>query len=509
MKPTNNNSNGCDPISSNCVIWHGPDIACINLCKGDSVSIVVSKLATELCALLEQVNVETFDLACLNLGDCQPKDFNALIQILIDKICEANGVDPSTPTTGGCPDCEVNICETFHYQNPVGDVVTTMQLVDYVLAIGNRVCQITSQITTINNALSQLDDRVTVLENADDPTFVLPELVPECVLPPVATDLVTVLAAVEAQFCELRTYTGDPQAIALALQATCLGINTSDQLSGAGQMQDIQGWFSNPINLAQSFSNVWKTICDLRNAVGFIQNNCCDTGCGDIDLQVLATLNSTSELRLDFTGSIPNNYVDAAVGSTIVITDAGGGGPQTINAVSIKGSYFDTAQPYIIPLVGVNGANDVIVQITYRLIDPETGSTCENIVQTIALGEDTCPEVAIVPGYTDVNFTFPWNGTIPTFVTVELLNNLDMVLSSQVLNLVTVNGAGSFSGLTEGTDYKIRLVINGVNCESTFFTSLEYACLAPILQAPTISYTNPSGNQDGSTIVGWIIAYNA
>ena len=54
MIPTSSSisTNGCDNISSNCVIWQGPDIACINLCSGDSVSEVVSKLATEVCTLI-------------------------------------------------------------------------------------------------------------------------------------------------------------------------------------------------------------------------------------------------------------------------------------------------------------------------------------------------------------------------------------------------------------------------------------------------------------------------
>ena len=52
MKPTNIYKHGCDPISSNCVIWQGPDIECINLCKWDSVSDVVYKLAQELCTVM-------------------------------------------------------------------------------------------------------------------------------------------------------------------------------------------------------------------------------------------------------------------------------------------------------------------------------------------------------------------------------------------------------------------------------------------------------------------------
>ena len=53
MIPSNNGKvEPCSHISSNCVIWQGPDISCINLCNGDTVSDVVAKLATELCNLV-------------------------------------------------------------------------------------------------------------------------------------------------------------------------------------------------------------------------------------------------------------------------------------------------------------------------------------------------------------------------------------------------------------------------------------------------------------------------
>ena len=46
MIPTNSSAttNGCNNISSNCVIWQGPDITCIDLCNGDSVSEVSIQL---------------------------------------------------------------------------------------------------------------------------------------------------------------------------------------------------------------------------------------------------------------------------------------------------------------------------------------------------------------------------------------------------------------------------------------------------------------------------------
>jgi len=46
---SNNKSTPCSVISSNCVSWQGPDIPCIGLCKGDTVTDVVAKLGELVC----------------------------------------------------------------------------------------------------------------------------------------------------------------------------------------------------------------------------------------------------------------------------------------------------------------------------------------------------------------------------------------------------------------------------------------------------------------------------
>ena len=72
MIPTNSSAstNGCDNISSNCVIWQGPDISCIDLCNGDSISEVTAKLATKVCDLITNCvsanpSLAGLDLTCL------------------------------------------------------------------------------------------------------------------------------------------------------------------------------------------------------------------------------------------------------------------------------------------------------------------------------------------------------------------------------------------------------------------------------------------------------------
>lgn len=75
-------------ISSNCVIWQGPKIECLNLCRGDSITEVVYKFALSYCELIDQLDVTTYDLGCLDTPECVITNIHDLIQALIDKICD-------------------------------------------------------------------------------------------------------------------------------------------------------------------------------------------------------------------------------------------------------------------------------------------------------------------------------------------------------------------------------------------------------------------------------------
>jgi hypothetical protein len=81
----------CTPTSSNCIIWQGPDIPCIGLCEGDTITDIIYKLATEFCELLDQLNVNNFDISCIispDGSDNSPLNIEELLVLMIAKICE-------------------------------------------------------------------------------------------------------------------------------------------------------------------------------------------------------------------------------------------------------------------------------------------------------------------------------------------------------------------------------------------------------------------------------------
>lgn len=108
INKNNASKNGCAKQSSNCVIWEGPSIPCLTLCKGDSITEVTYQLATKICDFFATLEPSTFDLQCLELpcfdiNSCGPQDFHQLIQVLVDQICElknAQGVAGPKGDTG-------------------------------------------------------------------------------------------------------------------------------------------------------------------------------------------------------------------------------------------------------------------------------------------------------------------------------------------------------------------------------------------------------------------------
>ena len=298
MKPLNTGSESCTPISSSCVIWQGPDIECISLCKGDTVNAVVYKLATELCKMMENFNLTNYDLTCLNLVGCDPKDFQALIQLLINKICELENipVPPPTPDGNGCPtDCIVAV-DTDCFPGAATD-----NLLNYVDRIATRVCELASEITVIQSSIATIDITLVSLQTQIDniPTYTLPDITLPCDISPylagqdVALD--TLFEAFLDVWCASSGTLGDISTV----------LNPSCTLTGSTYFNsDIvsePGWINPPATLADAISNIWTSICFFYN---FNYAQTVVTGSGGV--VVSSTYNAlTNTTTYDVTTSTP------------------------------------------------------------------------------------------------------------------------------------------------------------------------------------------------------------
>jgi hypothetical protein len=278
---SNNTQQGCNPISSNCVIWQGPDIPCVKICTGDSVSDVVAKMATELCEITSQLDISLLDLSCFNPLYPTPKDFKDVMQIILNKICalESGTVDDGKTNTSGCPeDCEVQVAACLQSQDYLGNTVTTLPLKDYVILIGNKICTILTDIAGLQDQIDSLDTRVTNLENNASSGSNIFDVTSDCVVTGTVS-LQEYISALDTAFCDLQGNTGTQQDYGnLGSAAQCV-LTSSLQFADPPQiMGSYPNWVSSPANVMNYIQNLWVTVCDLRTGLTNLQeqlNECC------------------------------------------------------------------------------------------------------------------------------------------------------------------------------------------------------------------------------------------
>ena len=307
MKPLNLDNKPCSPISSNCVVWQGPDIPCIELCTGDTVSDVVFQMATELCTILDTLKVSNYDLTCFNLQACGPTDFQALIQFLITKICELEGVSPVVKDESDCPDCVVSVAECF-----VIGTQTTMQLVDYVQLIGQKICSLINDIDVINGQITELWSAVIELQNITPGTAPRITAASTCDLGLTinAGQQYPIQIILEAFFdtvwCDFYAVTGTVAELSNAIDRQCID-NVDETLSFPGQDYDTAYglWVPAPSTIADTILNLWIAVCDIYS---FLEANSAswtitvaDTNTIDLELSVGNELTA----KIQDTGWVP------------------------------------------------------------------------------------------------------------------------------------------------------------------------------------------------------------
>ena len=304
MKPINLDNSPCSPISSNCVIWQGPDIPCIKLCKGDTVSDVVYKLGMELCNIMELLDVNGYDLSCFDLASCKPQNIQELIQFLIERICAIETVQAeqaATPSTTGGNTTRSATAETLVTVAPcfVVGTTTVMTIAEYAQAMGTKICGIVDQITIINTQINDLDIRVTTLENTPVVFPPTPSIVINCNIGTLISGnaytidnvLDELINNVTNGYCAYTSVLGTPSNLTSSFTPGCV--------FGAPITTD-PNWTVAPTNLSETLTNIWIAICSIYSSITPLTTQDSSTINLDFTANVLtARINDTGWVDLD------------------------------------------------------------------------------------------------------------------------------------------------------------------------------------------------------------------
>jgi hypothetical protein len=486
MLPTKSNhtKDGCVTTSSNCVIWQGPDLGCIHLCTGDTVSDVIAKLATDLCDILDQTSITSFDIACLGAAPA-PTNFNALVQLIIDRICAleegTGGGGGGIIVPGGCPDCPVALPECLQYTNPAtGSLVTQLNLNQYAAFLAGEICKIIADIDTLQETVLQnstditnLEDRVTVLEVDAERDLVLPNVNISCITGVTQTPLNTAVVRIADELCGLENILGNNSDLAASILTQCNGLNTSPVLSGTGLMNNIPGWVPTVQNVAESINNLWLTICDMRSAIQTIQLNCCPTLCSTINVALTITVDT--QINFAFTGTIPTEFFECnPLGTSFTIVGDGYSGvvPPFLVKPRIGGTYSINIPP------GLNVNADFSVTANLCLQNSE-GSECQSVLAYNYTSIISCPTVTIVPSVTSLVWSFLNATSAPIYYKAELFNSAGttVVSSTTISNPAIGTVTQTISGLSASTSYKLRI---SYSIDNRTFTQCPFSSIVTL-----------------------------
>ena len=474
-------TNGCDNISSNCVIWQGPDIACIDLCNGDTISEVTKKIGDKVCQIITDgvsanPNLTGLDLSCLNIQGTTPTTLVPVLQAMVTQICQ-NATGGGLSTTNGLqtqssarsivqadlPIMTLPAC--MQYNDANGNPVTELRLDAFATLIANQVCTNLASINTINTTLTSYATRLNVLEACVLPcSSVVAEaqIIPTCVTSTIGqlTNVSVVVSALESAFCALRTAVGTPSAISSAIAQTVITGSYLTLTNSAVSYGSIVGYNVNPSNLAQSLQNAWVVIDDIYTAVAAIQTNCCPGACDSIVYNYktsnsLAANGTINGILFDFTGSsIPATYSDSSGFSKITLTDYLGSSLSTTISIA---TLQNQAGGYLFSTGSLNTSGNISVDVSYSFTDGV--NTCANDQSSVVNGIVPCvsPIVSAITT-TGATVAIPNTlGTTPTFV-IDILDGAVVVATTTFTNPGTTP-THTFTGLTPGTSYTVRLTI--------------------------------------------------
>ena len=552
MIPSNSGGSsaaGCNPISSNCVIWQGPDIPCIDLCKGDSISQVLAHLAEMMCSMQASADaaccdVSLLDPQCLDTyykaqtGDNIPDGWvlQDYINLLIEYVCQLqvggdgepfilqnlpfpscirpegismNGTLLNSITYNtGMPLYGSNNTYVIQNDGSAEGEIFAGQYTGWAEMVVNALCNLVAccgdralsmpQDTSRPSQNDEIRPTKSGIEKVVDNRFarlssslkyIPPKVVPTGVSNKVGrpVEMQIMLTALEREFVLLRGMTGTALNLRDAIRSQCMNLNTSQRLTTSGEIGNMNGWFRNPKNLAQSHSNQWALLCEVTNAVRDIQtNHLITTGCSDIQFGAKIRLNtsggSPKGINVTFEDTIVKApYTDTnPKGCKITIKDASLN--SVIKYVKIS-DYQETSRicPITFGQSALDTASNYEVTIDYSFSDGD--SVCAKTEVHTLENSAACPDLTF-NNITGDTFKFIVS-KIDTASKYEVAVICETLTGGEVgrVNFASPSNvvSGTFGGLMGGQSYNVytRLKTQSGNmtfCEKSVVKTLTPSC---------------------------------
>lgn len=224
----------------------------------------------------------------------------ALLQVEITALCSATTA-LVTPT---CTADKTNQVAIQNITNPFLDELLITTTVPHNLITGNHV-----NIYGVVPSYYNLNNLEILVNSPTQFTVIGPGgLAPSYIsggftVPVTSMSVETAYSLLERAFCSFKNFTGTREELTAAIARDCPNLGDLPRLTNTGTMKDIVGWVDTPFNVADSMTNLWLTVCDLRSAINNLQLGCCvDSPCLSFDIGYTLVFNPTY-LTVVFSGN--------------------------------------------------------------------------------------------------------------------------------------------------------------------------------------------------------------
>ena len=488
MKPINSIHTACSPVSSNCVIWNGPDLDCIGISTGDSISEVTESIAKEICSIIDSLSITSYDLSCFKLGNCQPSDYKELIQFILDKVCELNNIgtvssSSSSEDVDNVLDTEVEVASCFYEQNmATKDIQTSMTIKNYVLTIGSRLCNLVSSVSVNTNEVSELRSIVNELvEGESDPTD-MPEAESYYINPGNSIALDSFVQYLEKDLYPLKEVLGEPSDILTASINSTNDISVLPQLQeDSRKMNELNGWVSQVSTLAECINNMSLVIKDIRNTVSFLYDTLKDSSFFKASVKI-TTASITSNTYVSRWLRLYSTFIDAGYDLTTA----------TLYVANNKSFLTNTYTKDITSLLQNNTSSSTLIEIEGEELTDKGVILNEELNMKIICSLNNSSGVAVEDVTSDIYTISSTAGiditVIASQTSVELSADVNYVNAytyklfydgesgeQEIQDIEFINGAATITGLSSYSHYIIKEYFNNVLLDRAIdFDTLEY-----------------------------------
>ena len=456
MKPINleNNDNKI-PTSSNCIILESLGIDC-SVIEDENLGATITNMLEQMVYLLDAFSIKTYDAKCLG-DDCGPKTFEEVFQMLMDAICNLS------------PEEVIVICDTclLNIDNCIV-VNESININDYIVLIGEKICELQTTITTLSNEVENHEIRITALENTDAPQIPFGPVEAVCSLNPQTTDIVTLTKAFDKMFCAFEAFHGDPSLIDGKLDLAC-------QILPDGEVPPIYATNT----YANILSRLWTATCLLRTELVALTENCCGgapVGCPGEDFVIDFSRNA-DVVSLGVTGSLTAGYIEGS--SFVTVTD--------INNVVytenvIVSNYIGSTIQITVPNT-LDLTDTFVVDIEIITLNVSLGAIECSSIYTETLYNVICATIIdVFVLFNEINFGLVYNENVSTDYVITLSDGITPVVQNLTVNSPSTTLV-TFGSLLPETEYTLTIVtlapnLDPIVCEEEIYTTPAAPCSA-------------------------------